>query len=224
MLSLLIIIMQLVSDSSTFSSECTDKSALVSSVRRVSPRTTSERELGSSSLVLGLNQKEIVCLLYPSHSKVLTSKVFLNRGLAHVNSEGKLRGGRQLKSPCHDNCKRCQIPKLTCDERSAIFKRFWSLGNHDKQWEFIFNSVEVSIPLRKTATPGVKRKKFSSRSYYLSVDGIPRRLCKTMFKNTLCICDSWIDSALSHYRTGATPIPDMRGKSRHHLLQNLSCE
>ncbi|KAK3920548.1 putative ATP-dependent RNA helicase Dbp73D [Frankliniella fusca] len=165
----------------------------------------------SSDVLPGLNCRDLTGNLYPSHLKILTSKLSVNYGLQHVNFLGKWRAGRQLRSACHDGCKRCDSPKLSGQERSIVFNQFWSLGSHQEQWKFIFHAVKVSMPLRKIA-PNIKRKKFCSRSYYFYIRDESRRVCKTMFKNTLCICDSWIESALSHYIPGMPPIPDMRGR------------
>ncbi|XP_052130795.1 uncharacterized protein LOC127751367 isoform X2 [Frankliniella occidentalis] len=149
---------------------------------------------------------------YPSHLKVLQAKVALNSGKYHLSSRGKERLARHIRQPCHASCKRCEKPKLTDDERRSIFNKFWSLNGHEQQWKFISDSVMLSLPKRKSASIGAKGAKTNTRSYYFNTSSKPKRLYKTMFKNTLCICDSWIDNALSHFSNG-THIPDMRGKA-----------
>ncbi|KAK3915067.1 Isoleucine--tRNA ligase [Frankliniella fusca] len=104
-----------------------------------------------------------------------------------------------MESTCrHPNCNRCEEPRLTTEERQEIFETFWNWSDHNRQWLFIYGSVKTSSPRQKTAVQG----------------GTQRRVCKTMFKNTLCICDSWIDSALSHFSKDGYR-PDMRGKVRN---------
>lgn len=150
--------------------------------------------------------------MYPSHLKILAAKLALNSGKVHLSSRGKVRSARQLRKPCHVGCMKCENPRLTDGERRTLFNRFWSLTDHEQQWKFIFDSIKIAPPKRKFALAGAKGAKSNIRSYYFIVGGQPRKLCKTMFKNTLCICDSWIDSALSHFYDGMH-VPDMRGKS-----------
>jgi len=150
-------------------------------------------------------------LLYPSRLKIHAAKIALNSGKEHMSPSGQVRRARQLKHPCHSNCKRCQLPRLTTAERLLIFDHFWSLKSHEKQWLFISNAVSVSRPQKKVAVPGSKGAKSCSRVYYLTNNGRKTRVCKIMFKHTLSICDSWIDSALSHVPLG---LPDLRGKCK----------
>ncbi|KAK3916455.1 D-alanine--D-alanine ligase [Frankliniella fusca] len=149
--------------------------------------------------------------LYPSRLKILAAKIALNSGKQYLSSSGQVRRARHLKKSCHSNCKRCHHPKLTATERQVILDKFWSLKNHEKQWMFICNQVSVSSPKRKFSVQGSKGEKSCSREYFLTVNGRKRKVCKTMFKHTLCICDSWIDSALSHVPIG---LPDLRGRSK----------
>ncbi|KAK3918565.1 Putative 4-diphosphocytidyl-2-C-methyl-D-erythritol kinase [Frankliniella fusca] len=158
-------------------------------------------------------------LLYPSHFKILAAKIALNSGKPHLSSRGKVRLARQVRKPCPVNCKRCNNPRLTDLERATIFKRFWSLCNHELQWKFISDSVQVTPPKRRCARQGAKREKKAIRHYYFTVNDTTKKICKTMFKNTLCICDSWIDNALSHFQDGDY-VPDQRGKVKQRPLLN----
>lgn len=148
--------------------------------------------------------------LYPSHQKIYRAKLALNSGREHVTSKGKVRQARCIRAPCQERCKRCQSPKLSDQERLRINKNFWDLQDHLKQWKFIKDSLEISVPKKKVSVPGSKGEKLSSRVYSFLLDGKPRTVCKTMFKNTLCICDSWIDSAILHCSSGL--LEDRRGK------------
>lgn len=147
-------------------------------------------------------------LLYPSRLKIHAAKIALNSGKEHLSMSGRIRRARCLKNPCHSNCRRCQHPRLTAGERQIILDHFWSLKSHEKQWRFISNAVSVSTPKRKFAVQGSKGAKNCSREYFFSINGRKRKVCKTMFIHTLSICDSWIESALSHVSKG---LPDLRG-------------
>lgn len=150
-------------------------------------------------------------LLYPSRLKIHAAKIALNSGKQHLSITGRVRTARHLKNPCHSSCRRCQPPRLTPSERQVVLDYFWSMKSHEKQWGFISNAVRACRPKKKFAVQGTKGEKSCSRVYSLSINGDSRRVCKTMFKNTLCICDSWIDSALSHVPKG---LPDLRGKRK----------
>jgi hypothetical protein len=150
-------------------------------------------------------------LRYPSQIKIMAAKLALNAGREHFTIKGNIKKARDPKPPCLDSCKRCTRPKLTHSERLEINNTFWALKDHVKQWIFIHSLVSCVAPKIKTSSVGVKGEKLSSRTYYFSVCGTRKRVCKTMFKNTLSICDSWVDSALSHSSNGEMAC-DKRGK------------
>ncbi|KAJ1519032.1 hypothetical protein ONE63_011363 [Megalurothrips usitatus] len=167
---------------------------------------------GSKAEEFGHQYKAIknVC---PSHLTVLAAKVALNSGREHVNKYGQVRRARFVKSACPPACRRCETPRLSCSDRMKIFETFWSLSNHEDQWMYIFARVRQTVPQKRGAGTNSESKGKCSRVYHFLVNGVERRVCKTMFKNTLCICDSWIDSAMVHLGVGKK-IPDMRGKHR----------
>ena len=131
-----------------------------------------------------------------------------------MNTVGKLRKARMLLKPCKNNCNRCERPKLDDNERELICKSFWNLKDHGQQWLFIYNAVKLSATKRKLCLKGTKGGKVFSRNYSFLVNGKHRKVCKTMFKSTLNISDSWIVSALSHCSDKTLIIPDQRGKHR----------
>jgi phage major head subunit gpT-like protein len=100
---------------------------------------------------------------------------------------------------------------LTEDERRAVHESFWKLKDHEAQWLHIAGLIKCSVPKKKFAAAGTKGEKHRIRTYHLVIDERLSKVCKTMFKNTLSICDSWIDSALSHVCETIVK-PDLRGK------------
>ena len=157
--------------------------------------------------------------MFPSHRKIHWAKEALNAGREHITPKGKDRQARSLRLPCPENCQRCATPKFTEGERSLINKKFWDLKNHLKQWEYIKNSVFVSAVVYKVAFPRSSSRKSTSRKYFFKIDGIDRRVCKTMYRNTLSICDSWIDSAILHCTESGVQ-GDQRGKHRNRPHRN----
>ncbi|KAK3919908.1 Visual pigment-like receptor peropsin, partial [Frankliniella fusca] len=169
--------------------------------------------ISSGSPSANVSLESLSKILYPCHLKVLVAKLALNSGKSHLNTRGKFKKARQIREPCHAHCKKCEHQRLTEVEPCTIFNRFWSLNNHELQWKLISDSIKILPPKRKIALVVAKGEKKYIRSYYFAVNGKLRKMCKTMFKNTLCICDSWIDSALSHVHNNKNHIPDMRGKA-----------
>lgn len=160
--------------------------------------------------------------LYPSHSKIYEAKLALNSGKEHVTSKGTLRQARSVRPSCQERCTRCHIPKLTPQERQNINREFWNLKDHQKQWEFIKNSLIVSVPKKKFAVKGARGEKHVSRVYTFQIERQSRKVCKTMFKNTLCICDSWIDSAIAHCSDSSGVHEDKRGKHTNRTKRRLN--
>jgi len=156
--------------------------------------------------------------LYPSQKKIMAAKLALNAGKEHVTTKGKLKKARFLKPPCMDSCKRCAKPKLSQSERLEVNNKFWALQDHVKQWKFINESVTCTVPKTKSCIAGAKGERACSRVYSLTGSCIRRTVCKTMFKNTLHICDSWINSALSHFSVSESPY-DKRGRQNSRCLK-----
>lgn len=152
--------------------------------------------------------------LFPSQAKTLQTKLALNSGIEHVNTVGKVRKARKILTPCRNNCLRCEKPKLNQEVRDQISKSFWNLKDHGQQWLFIYNGIRLSDTKRKLCLKGTESGKAFNRNYSFLVNGKRKKVCKTMFKSTLDISDSWIVSALSHCSDNSLVIPDQRGKHR----------
>lgn len=153
---------------------------------------------------------------YPSRTKINEAKLALNSGEEHKTPSGIIRRARSLRAPCQETCKRCASPRLTHENRLAIFKEFWALKVKEEQWKFISPLITCSTPKKKVFLKGSKRGKCSSRVYCFKINGTDQRVCKTMFISTLSICDSWIDSSLSHVKEDSV-IPDQRGRGKENL-------
>lgn len=188
-------------DDIIFSHDVTDSSSIPSS------RQDHSNTLGHMSSIHTEGNRKV----YPSHLRIHEAKLALNSGRAHVTPKGKVRQARHVKPPCKDDCKRCHNPRLSRKEQLNINAAFWSLEDHFEQWKFLKNSLEGSAPKTKFASEGSKGEKLSSRVYYFIINGERKKVCKTMFKSTLSICDSWIDSAISHCSESAVK-QDQRGR------------
>lgn len=150
-----------------------------------------------------------------------------NQGKEYINWKGKLHAARKLKDACN-NCRMKCPEKINNDERKLIFDEYWSLGDINRQRDFISKHISVD---KKTQTR--KRRKLdngqadasdteqldsnsSSRrtfthTYYLQKNGFKVKVCKIFFLNTLSISAQVVKTVIS--KTGSTGIvsEDRRG-------------
>lgn len=115
----------------------------------------------------------------------------------------------EMRGPCA--CKQDCRHRLKEDQRREVFKKFWDLGKHERQWEFIrVNSTSKATQARHA---GQVLKRSVSRVYHFTIGDEEVHICKQMFMRTLGICDSWISSAYKHLNPdkGNTVSPDKRG-------------
>ncbi|XP_034252976.1 uncharacterized protein LOC117652289 [Thrips palmi] len=149
-------------------------------------------------------------------------KTLKNSGQAYTSSKGKEIPEVQMRGPCA-----CQMDcrhRLKEEQRHQVFKKFWALGKHERQWEFIrLNSTSKATKPRRA---GQILKRSVSRVYHFTINGEQVPICKQMFMRTLAISDSWITSAYTHLNPekGNTVSPDKRGgykKPKDGLLNNI---
>jgi hypothetical protein len=154
-------------------------------------------------------RKRVAC---PSRWKVSQAKRALDSGMAHISPyTGTERPERKLRAGCGEKCNRCQI-RLTLEQRISIHKSFYELENHQRQLDYIFSRIQCITPKKKYAAPGNQGCE-KIRIYHLKLNGKDIRVCKTMFMDTLSICDSWIKTATNNSRTDPEFVPeDRRGK------------
>lgn len=120
------------------------------------------------------------------------------------------------------SCKKECFNKITADERTQIFQRFWKLGSHVKQWEFILRHI-CSKNINKMQ---LERK--STRSQTI-IYNLPKNVkdkvvvCKRMFLNTLSITEKWVYTAIE--KEGSI-IEDRRGQhlNRPHRMKEVTAQ
>lgn len=101
--------------------------------------------------------------------------------------------------------------KNTEEDRKAIFDKFWAIGDHTKQWEFLLRHI-TETSLNQEISP---RKRFS-RKFFFKIQSKEIPVCETMFLNTLSISKKWIETALKKNKTGNEIIDDKREKTKNH--------
>ncbi|KAH9639299.1 hypothetical protein HF086_014671 [Spodoptera exigua] len=84
-------------------------------------------------------------------------KKLKNSGQAYTSRNGKLRDGKKIGEPCQSTCKLKCSEKLDESIRTTIFNKFWMIGDHSEQYNFIVNYV-VRINKKRTVTQGDSRR------------------------------------------------------------------
>lgn len=149
-----------------------------------------------------------------------------NQGREYVNWKGKKQDARKLKEPCK-NCRIKCPQKINDEERKRIFENYWSLGDINRQRDFIAKHVTVDKKVRtrrrkktdnqeeesdEQSGSSQSRRNFTN-TYHFQKNGIKIRVCKIFFLNTLSISAQVVKTVIC--KTGSTGIvsEDRRGKA-----------
>ena len=130
-------------------------------------------------------------------------------GLPHKTAKGKEKPARQMGAGCSESCRRCANPRLSEEERKKIFQDFWKLQGNTSKWDYISRRVFASDPMTINTLPETARS--SIKTYTFKVGDESRRLCKTMFLQTLSINFSWVETALKKVNEKGSITQDKRG-------------
>ena len=109
--------------------------------------------------------------------------------------------------------------KFTDEERLQLFSTYWSLGDLNKQREYINNSMETIMPrYRYTRVGGTRNPRQHNNAFYFNKNNQKIRVCKTFFRNTLDINDRPIRTVQNKRNkvAGAVIEPDLREKHGMH--------
>ncbi|XP_050672766.1 uncharacterized protein LOC126970716 [Leptidea sinapis] len=146
----------------------------------------------------------------------------VNRGLQYISRNGKVHNKKLLKPSCPTTCRKKCYEKISGETRSKIFKTFWDIGDHSRQWDFLTKYATKEIKKRIT-TDKENTKRLSTIAYTLPIyetDNVVIRnipVCKTMFLNTLSISFNFLYTALEKLEKGQGAVQsDQRGKHVHH--------
>lgn len=111
-----------------------------------------------------------------------------------------------MKAPCDISCRQKCSLRIEDTTRQEIHNEFWKTPNKCAKWNYIARHVK-SQRIEKS-----KRKEFSFK-YHFTVQGIDIPVCKTMFLETLDICDGWIRTSIRKVQEKGIVSPDRRGKN-----------
>lgn len=143
-----------------------------------------------------------------------------NTGKSYYNRKGEMISEKKMGEPCQNTCKLKCFQKLDDSTRSEIFNKFWEIGDHSKQYDFIVKHV-VRINKKRTMTKGESRRMFTF-IYHLpciqNKQNVNLVVCKQMFLNTLACGTGMITTAMSKSSVSLALV-DNRG--RHHRHRRL---
>lgn len=131
----------------------------------------------------------------------------VNRRLQYTSRNGKVYNKKLLKSPCPSTCRKKCSEKISEENRANVFKMFWNIGDHSRQWDFLTKYATKNMKKRIT-TDKENTKRLSTICYTLPIyetDNIVIRnvpVCKTMFLNTLSISFNFLYTALEKLEKG----------------------
>nr|CAH7749533.1 unnamed protein product [Callosobruchus chinensis] len=129
-------------------------------------------------------------------------------GQEDVGARGITKRKAELKPPCKPSCKiKCEISE---NKRLGVFENYWRLGNYERQRDFINSNTDKVGTKPKTISSRCRRQ--FSCVFYLPLDGVRIRVCKTMFLNTLGIKKGVVAIALKKRSSVNTSFSDRRGR------------
>ncbi|XP_045500057.1 serine-repeat antigen protein 5-like [Colias croceus] len=144
------------------------------------------------------------------------TKILRNSGLPYQTKSGRNISKKQMKAGCGEGC-RLKCSSFLSDEiRIQIFDSYWALKDLEKQRQFIHKHIQqIEIKFRSTKAQKYRKTNYA---FYFEVESSLKRVCKTMFKNTLDINDRTIRT-VTEKSTGGFLKEDQRGKhSKHYTV------
>lgn len=136
-----------------------------------------------------------------------------NLGEEFTNRKGQIIPKKEIKPSCGDKCSRKCRELITENQRNTIFNNFWSLGDHNKQADYLSRFIKRVSRKQIMARSASSSRRKCSYEYYLYVDGQEIRTCKVMFLNTFSISDMWVQTLFKKINNSATGtiLNDIRG-------------
>lgn len=122
------------------------------------------------------------------------AKLLRNTGKAYVsiqtkkNPDGtkysvqKLRPQKSIKSPCGEKCRLKCFEKIPEEKREQIFSEYYSLGDIEKQREYIAFNMSSVNPKYKYSN--VEHPRNPNNAFYFIISGTKIRVCKKFFMAT----------------------------------------
>ncbi|CAG4945953.1 unnamed protein product [Colias eurytheme] len=152
-------------------------------------------------------------------------KRLTNLGKKYVTRKGKVVNEKVMGEPC--KCRNNCVDKITHEQRLDCFKRFWSLGNKEKQWAFVITFTRKVKKRRCNSECQPNFRKFTYK-YTLPIPSTSDAsanntvaVCKVMFLNTLAISEMIVRTAFQKFDGFDgfdSVVIDKRGRHNNHKI------
>lgn len=157
------------------------------------------------------------------------AKILRNKGEAYIsiqikkNEDGtksklkKVRPKKSVQPPCAEKCRLKCFAKISNETRAQIFNEYYSLGNIEKQREYIASNMSSVNPKYKYSNAEHPRK--PNNAFFFIMSGTKIRVCKLFFMATLAINNRTIQTVVrkqNYSETGKVIEIDKRGKHNNH--------
>lgn len=138
------------------------------------------------------------------------NKILKNSGKSYEGCNSKKKyPEKTIGSPCA--CKKNCIQKFSQADRQAIFDKFYSLADRERQWLYISRYVEAQTIKRMTLDR--KSNRTQTLNYFLTNSNEEKvYVCKKFFLNTLQIGEYVVYTAMEKVKKAEEGLQDKRGR------------
>lgn len=140
-----------------------------------------------------------------------------NKGESYINWKNKVVLEKTMKNGCESCRLKCQN-KFSKDQRLAIFKTYWNLGDINRQRDFILRHITVKDPKQRRVRESKGCENMSNRKhtvfYFLTFEGQLEKVCQKFFLDTLSISNQVVKTVIAKRDPlKSTVNADKRGKN-----------
>lgn len=139
------------------------------------------------------------------------SKKLKNAGESYMGCRSKKKYEKKKITAGCKCAKKCE-EKFTLSQREDIMKQYYTLGDHERQWQFIVN--HTTVEKIKRVKIDRKNNRTQTVKYYFDLQKEKVQVCRTFFVNTLCISSQTIHTALEKNNNGEA-LQDLRGQHQN---------
>ncbi|CAG9791657.1 unnamed protein product [Diatraea saccharalis] len=140
------------------------------------------------------------------------NKTLKNSGKKYIGCRNKKEFPEKTMITTGCSCKKKCGNLISSEEREEIFKSYYRLGDHERQWQFIVQHTSAE-PIKRM-TLDRKNNRIQSVKYYLPINNTKLQVCRLFFKNTLNVTHQTIYTALEKAQS-ADGFHDQRGRHKN---------
>ncbi|XP_050312713.1 uncharacterized protein LOC126747852 [Anthonomus grandis grandis] len=173
---------------------------------------------------MGKRKKKNVLLWKKNQTKILrnTRKAYVSTQIKKNEDGTKIKMQREhpqksIQSPCNEKCRlKCYI-KILEEQRLHIFNEYYSLGDINKQREYISsNMTSINSKYKYSNT---EQPRNPNNAFHFIISSTKVRVCKKFFMATLAINNRTIQTVLKKQKScesGTVIETDKRGRHQNH--------